>query len=118
MEILMVVFPFLFIGVFVCVFGMVIFTFIRSFGQWNKNNKSPRLTVHAKVVSKRMQFSTNRSTNTHHASTHTAYYVTFEVESGDRFELNVQGMQYGMLIEGDCGKLTFQGTRFLNFERT
>ena len=118
MEFLMMVFPFLFIGVFVCVFGMVIFTIIRSFGQWNKNNKSPRLTVHAKVVSKRMQFSTGSSSNNRQTGTHTTYYVTFEVESGDRFELNVQGMQYGLMVEGDSGELTFQGTRFLNFERT
>ena len=50
-----------------------------------------------------------------HAST--TYYVTFEVESGDRMEMNVGGQDYGMLTEGDVGKLTFQGTRYLNFER-
>ena len=44
-------------------------------------------------------------------------YVTFEVESGDRMEMNVRGSEYGMLAEGDVGKLTFQGTRYLNFER-
>ena len=25
--------------------------------------------------------------------------------------------EYGMMIEGDKGKLTFQGSRYLNFER-
>lgn len=118
MDILFRFFPFFFIGIFVLVFGAVILTLIRSMVQWNKNNNSPRLTVPAKVVAKRMQFSTGSSSNNHHTSSHTTYFVTFEVESGDRFELNVQGMQYGLMVEGDSGMLTFQGTRFLNFERT
>lgn len=45
------------------------------------------------------------------------YYVTFEVESGDRMELHVPGREYGQLAEGDKGKLSFQGTRYLGFER-
>jgi len=43
--------------------------------------------------------------------------VTFLVESGDRIELCVSGTEYGMLVEGDTGRLTFQGTRYLSFER-
>lgn len=43
--------------------------------------------------------------------------MTFQVESGDRMELQVKGTDYGMLAEGDRGKLHFQGTRYLGFER-
>lgn len=43
--------------------------------------------------------------------------MTFEVESGDRMEFAVRGQDYGMLVEGDTGRLGFQGTRFLDFER-
>lgn len=50
-------------------------------------------------------------------SASTWYYVTFQVESGDRMEFSVTGSEYGMLAEGDCGKLSFQGTRYLSFER-
>ena len=32
-------------------------------------------------------------------------------------ELPVTGPEYGMLAEGDRGRLTFQGTRYLGFER-
>ena len=49
--------------------------------------------------------------------TFTTYYATFQVESGDRMELEVDGSDYGMLVEGDMGKLMFQGTRYLGFER-
>lgn len=45
------------------------------------------------------------------------YYVTFQVESGDRMEFAVSGNEYGMLVEGDKGSLTFQGTRYLSFLR-
>lgn len=50
-------------------------------------------------------------------SSSTTYYVTFEFGSGDRFEFAVGGPEFGMLAERDSGKLTFQGTRFLKFER-
>ena len=32
-------------------------------------------------------------------------------------ELRVNGREYGMIAEGDRGKLTFQGSRYLDFER-
>ena len=47
----------------------------------------------------------------------TIYYVTFQVQSGDRLELEVGSDEFGYLIEGDYGNLSFQGTRFLGFER-
>ena len=30
----------------------------------------------------------------------------------------MDGSQYGLLVEGDRGNLTFQGTRYLGFQRT
>ena len=44
-------------------------------------------------------------------------HISFEVESGDRMEFELRGNEYGLLAEGDLGKLTFQGTRYLSFER-
>ena len=51
------------------------------------------------------------------SSASTTYYVTFEFESGDRSEFRVSGQEYGMLADEDLGILTFQGTRYLSFER-
>ena len=45
------------------------------------------------------------------------YHVTFEVESVDRMELKVSRSEYGMLVIGDSGRVSFQGTRYLGFER-
>jgi len=100
---------------FLVVLGLFVVMFVKGISQWNKNNKSPRLTVPATVVSKRTNVS--RSGSEHHHSS-TSYYVTFQVESGDRMELQLHGHEYGMIVEGDRGKVSFQGTRFLGFERT
>ena len=70
------------------------------------------------VVAKRTNVSRHHhGTEHHHTSTSTTYYVTFEVESGDRMELHLTGSEFGLIVEGDKGLLTFQGTRFLKFER-
>lgn len=102
---------------FFLVFGIILVTLFKGISQWNKNNHSPQLTVSAVVVGKRQNFSRHHHNDNMHHHTSTYYYVTFEVESGDRMEFNVTGNEYGMLIEGDAGKLTFQGTRYLGFER-
>lgn len=105
---------------FMLVVGIFIITIIKGIGQWNKNNHSPRLTVPTIVVSKRTNVSHhthNQADSHHHHHTSTTYYVTFQVESGDRMEFHVSGHEYGMLAEGDIGQLTFQGTRYLSFER-
>ena len=103
---------------FVLVFGIIIVTLIRGIGEWNKNNHSPKLTVPAAVVSRRTAVSHHHhGGETHHVHTSTSYYATFQVESGDRMEFALSGMEYGMLAEGDTGELTFQGTRYLSFRR-
>lgn len=105
----------LFTLMFILVFGIIIVTIVRGIGQWNKNNNSPRLTVPATVVSKRTNVSHHH--HDHHTHHSTSYYVTFQVDSGDRMELHMSGQEYGMLVEGDKGNLSFQGTRYLGFER-
>lgn len=95
----------------VVILVMFVVVFVKAISQWNKNNHAPRLTVEAKIVGK-------RASHRHHDSgSSTRYYVTFEVESGDRMELHVMGTEYGLLVEGDKGNLSFQGTRYLGFER-
>lgn len=91
---------------------------VRTVKEWHRNENSPRLTVEAKIVCKRSDYRRTMNTRVRgHRNSRTNYFVTFEVESGDRMELELQGYQYGLLVEGDRGRLTFQGTRFLNFER-
>lgn len=118
-------FDLMFVIVFLVVIGTFVMTAVRGISTWNKNNNSPRLTVTARVVAKRTDV-----THTHHANagdasgahgvhttTTTWYYVTFQVASGDRMEFSLNGREYGRLVEGDRGELSFQGTRYLGFER-
>lgn len=107
------VFPIIFGAFFCIVIGIILFVFIKGAAEWGKNNNSPKITVAAHVKTKR----TETSGGAGDMSASTSYYVTFEFESGDRQEFNVTGSQYGMLAEGDIGKLSFQGSRFLGFER-
>lgn len=109
----------IFFLVFFLIIGVVIVRIIQGIGQWNRNNQSPQLTVDAEVVAKRTSVSTHYHGNNcgDQVVSSTRYYVTFEVESGDRIELSMDGREYGMLAEGDRGKLSFQGTRYLGFRR-
>ena len=100
----------IFIGlVSILVFGVIIFSIISNISQGIKNKNSPLLTVPAEVAAKRIHVQGDHS--------RTTYYVTFEVQSGDRMEFIVDGKEYGMLVERDLGLLSFQGTRYISFER-
>ena len=120
-SLISVLFPLFFLLVF-CIMAAAV---IQGILRWNRNNHSPRLTVDALVVAKRTNVSHHRHPNAgdatgvhgYHSTTSTTYYATFQVDSGDRVEFPVGGADYGQLVEGDRGKLTFQGTRYLGFER-
>ena len=106
---------------FAVILGIIVVSAVRGAAQWKKNNDSPVLTVEAEVVAKRLDVQTwHHAGNDHHmghTSSRTYYYATFQVESGDRMEFQVPDLEYGLLVEGDRGKLTFQGTRYQGFRR-
>jgi len=107
--------------VFVLIFGVMIYALVQAILRKQKNDASPRLTVLARVVSRRQEVThhtQNRGDGILHTSSTTRYFVTFQVESGDRMELELDGSDFGMLAEGDEGRLSFQGTRFLDFQRS
>ena len=114
-------FPLLFLVVFIFIISTIVGALVTRAKQERKNDASPRVTANAKVVSKRMQVGENRHRHANddmmHSYHYSKYFVTFEFESGDRAELPVDGSEYGLLVEGDTGKLTFQGTRYLGFQR-
>ncbi|MGI6608661.1 MAG: DUF2500 domain-containing protein [Erysipelotrichaceae bacterium] len=96
----------LFIGIFillVCFLGFQLFSGLK---EKISNDRSRILIKSATVIGKRM-----------YVSEFTAYYLTFELNNKERKEFTVSGAEYGMLAESDYGLLTFQGTRFISFER-
>ncbi len=119
------IFNVLFSIIFFCILALIIYNIAKSISTWNQNNHSEKLTVPAKIVAKRTQVSQHQQPNAGdptgaHGFTvmsSTSYYVTFELENGERMELSVKGSEYGMLAECDTGALSYQGTRYLGFER-
>ena len=103
-------FPIMFCVVFALVVFIIGGTIVQNLKQRHKDDNSPRVSSEATIVAKR--------THVRGDHAHTTYYATFQFESGDRLELMIPYNQFGYLVEGDRGKLTFQGTRFLSFERT
>ena len=102
-------FPVMFCVVFALAIFIIGGTIVQNLKQNHKNNNSPRITSDATVVTKRTKVWGDHS--------HTGYFATFQFESGDRLELEIPHTQFGYLVEGDKGKLTFQGNRFMSFER-
>lgn len=101
------------------VWGVILYTVARGIAEWARNNRAPEQSVWAKLVGKRTHVT--RHLHNHgghmHMSRSTAYYLTFERESGERMEFRVASRVYALHVEGDTGTLSFQGTRFLDFLR-
>lgn len=111
----------IFIGVIaVLVVGGILFSIAKGLGEWSANNAQPVLTCAARIVARREEVSLHHhhhDDHRPHSSGSTSYYVTFEFDSGERRELLVGNSEYGLLVEGDRGTLTCQGTRYLGFRR-
>ncbi|AWB44794.1 DUF2500 domain-containing protein [Paenibacillus sp. CAA11] len=85
--------------------------------RWFHTVRQPVLTVATVVSGKRTEVIRAQDAETSSSRSITRYYITFEVESGDRLEFSVTGEEYGQTSEGDEGSLTFQGRRYLGFRR-
>jgi hypothetical protein len=82
---------------------------IRGIGRNVANARAPFVERQARVVTKRTEVWGDNA--------HTYYYVTFEFADGERAEYTTSGEQFGLLAEGDVGRLVTQGTAFRSFER-
>ncbi|OAS23874.1 DUF2500 domain-containing protein [Paenibacillus oryzisoli] len=103
----------LFILILILAVGIFLSLIIKSLSVWTSNNNAPIQDRYCKVVSKRIQLSEGSS----NVNANTSYFVTFEFEDRSRIELWIGRQQFGYMIEGDRGNLTFQGTRFKEFDR-
>lgn len=108
--------PAWFMTIFFGIFGLIVFSFVIGFlkkwSDWNHNNASPHLSVDATIIAKRADVAGGKN------STSTSWHVTFELADGERREFEVKGHEYGLLAEGDLGRLDFQGARYLGFARS
>ncbi len=95
---------------FIC--GVVIL-FYKGFVWLSKadsKTSAPAIRVSARVAAKREEVYGLGG------DVHTNYYVTFVLNDGRRAEFNLTGRAYGLLLEGDCGMLTFRGNQYIRFD--
>jgi hypothetical protein len=101
----------------VVILSIIVISVVSSVKLYLHNNKQPELVVHSIIVGKRTEVSHRYNAETSVNRSDSKYFLTFEVDSGDRLEFKVSGQEYGQSAEGDNGRLTFQGNRYLGFER-
>jgi flagellar biosynthesis/type III secretory pathway M-ring protein FliF/YscJ len=88
--------------VLVLIVGIVVFAAVKILIRSARNDNAPLLSADVRVVAKRQE-------------TGGGYFATFEITTGNQMEFEVNAEESGMLAEGDEGKLTFQGMRFVSF---
>jgi hypothetical protein len=106
-------FSFAFGAILLLVIGTFLFLVFKGLSTWMSNNAAEVISTKATVVSKRTKVSGGAGDS----SASTNYYITFEFTDRNRAELSVRGKMFGLIAEGDSGMLTFQGTRFHDFQR-
>lgn len=95
--------------------SILLFAVIKITAKRHASNQAPRLMTDAALLSKRTH--ATRRPNKDSSFDAVAYYLTFEVPSGDQIEFCVSKTDYETFNEGDFGSLWFQGTRFLGFRK-
>ena len=112
-QLLPLVFLILLLAVGVLVIGGLLYnTLNRRHRHKTQPQPLPELTPAAAVVAKRELHSSSLQT-----PALSQYYVTFQFPSRDRMEFLVPARDYGLLAEGDVGRLTFRGEQYIRFER-
>lgn len=93
--------------------GVFLYVIVRGLGTWSANNASDVVKRAVTVMDKRTEVWGGSGDS----SASTNYYVTFQMEDQSRIELQVSPDKYGLMVAGDQGELTHQGTRFKEFHR-
>lgn len=99
--------------IFAIVIGGFLYVIVRGLRIWIGNNSSEIVTRAVTVVDKRTEVWGGSG----ESSASTNYFITFELEDQSRFELQIRADRYGLIVVGDQGDLTYQGTRFKEFNR-
>jgi hypothetical protein len=110
----------LFVLVVFGIFVLIGFMLIKSFTDRTRNNGSPVVTSRVTVTAKTMNTAYRGNYIPDNISVQTpynTYFITFEFANGNRAEFTVPRTDYAYISEHDAGVLTYQGSRYINFER-
>lgn len=105
-------FTVLFLGLVAVALLLITGTVVAGMLRTTRQRLAPHQSAEARIVEKRTEV-----TGGGELRVHQHYFVTFEFPDGRRLELAVPTQESGMLVTGDRGTLTWQGTRYLGFAR-
>lgn len=89
----------------------VVISILRVARRRSLEKASPARQAEARIMDKRTQLAPVGTTQAQR------YYATFQFPDGGRLELEVSGLEWGMLVVGDEGVLEWQGPRYRGFSR-
>ena len=111
--------------IFLIIVFVIMVILVNKMNRWSQNNNSPETTVEAVVSEKRDRDSLQQIPNGGDPTGAQGFqlipeihrYVVFTVDTGETMEFSVTEGEFRSLQKGERGRLTFQGTRYLGFER-
>lgn len=105
-DVMFTIIPMFILFIFAVILGLI----TKQGLSYAKDRQKPVIPVRAKILAKRTHvWGDNSSTN---------YFATFELENGERMEMQVPDNRIGYMVEGDQGTLSFQGNLFVSFEKS
>jgi hypothetical protein len=110
----------LFAVVFFGIFILIGYMLVKSFAERSRNNSSPIVTSRVTITAKTTNTAYRGNyipDNINVQTPYNTYFITFEFVNGNRAEFNVPRSDYAYISEHDTGILTYQGSRYINFER-
>ncbi len=89
--------------------------------QWIRDKRSPRVVTMATISAKAIdEYHTSEPFESGMGMKDEVlqiYYIIFSLEGGGSVKLRVSKLKYDNLKKGTKGKLTFQGKRYISFEK-
>jgi|GEM_PF-5037977 len=85
-----------------------------------KNRSAPKVVTNATVSDKHIQEIMRRrkgADGLYHQMKTYRYYILFIIEGGEKMEFLVNKTEYSQVKNNQNGKLTFQGSKFIKFDK-
>lgn len=102
---------------FLIVFILLLFFISKGMQESTENNLKPVIPVSVLIVSKRVAISHNHNSPSRVNATIPRYFIGVQYTNGEMQEFVVSGIDYEVIETGAKGVLSFQGSKFIDFER-
>lgn len=94
-------------------FGIIMNSISQNNAVHRHNKRQPILSEHSVIISKNSRSHQQKN----YSAIITLNYATFNIDNGERMVLKIPDNEFDLMLEGDTGSLTFQGSQFICFSR-